>query len=57
MNLNNGDNLQNIQISSDHHKTSFLLIATTVEIHVLILDVCVSQKASVQDAFYITIKK
>ncbi len=57
MNLNNGDNRQNIQISSDHHKTSFLLIVTIVEIHVLILDVSVNQKASIQNTFYVMIKK
>ncbi len=48
MNLNNGDSQQNIQINSEHHKTSFSLIVTNVEVHMLNLDICVSLCDAVQ---------
>ncbi len=48
MNLNNGDNQQNIQIYSEHLKTSFSLTVTIVEVHTLNLDICVSLHVPVQ---------
>ncbi len=48
MNLNNGDSQQNIQINSEHHKTSFTFIVPIVEVHTLNLDICVSLHDPVQ---------
>ncbi len=48
MNLNNGESQQNIQINYEHHKTSFSLIVTIVEVHTLNLDICVSLHDPVQ---------
>ncbi len=47
MNLNNGDSQQNIQINSEHHKTSFSLIVI-VEVLTLNLDIRVSLHDLVQ---------
>ncbi len=48
INLNNGESQQNIQINSEHHKTSFSLLVTIVEVHTLSLDICVSLHDPIQ---------
>ncbi len=48
MNLNSGDSQLNIQINSEHHKTSFSFIVPIVEVYKLILDICVCLHDPVQ---------